>query len=149
MKTKLFVIACLWGASFKSYSQENELPDTGNVGIGTTEPAAKLDVRGSVKIDSTLLVKDSLSVVSSARLGEDLTVMGNAYFQSNANVSMNFNVEGKSSLFETYMSGPLTMGYAASLQNINGMELLLRDPQTGEIAKTTLVEVYNNLYSKQ
>lgn len=42
--------------------QENTIPSEGNVGLGTLNPSAKLDVNGNVHIDSTLKVKKGLTV---------------------------------------------------------------------------------------
>lgn len=64
-----------------SFSQENNIPENGNVGIGTgsSTPTARLTVAGSTRIDSTLTVNDSVVMQSSARVGEDLKVEGNLY----------------------------------------------------------------------
>jgi len=70
-----------------AFSQENELPATGNVGIGTSEPTQKLDVRGAARIDSTLRIGDSLTVQHSAHVGENLVVTGNTYLESDFYVS--------------------------------------------------------------
>ncbi len=65
----------------QSFSQENVIPENGNVGIGTgnTAPTARLQVAGSTRIDSTLTVNDSVVMATSARVGEDLKVDGNLY----------------------------------------------------------------------
>lgn len=60
-------------------SQENVIPENGNVGLGTTTPNARLQVAGSARIDSTLVVNDSVNMASSARVGEDLKVEGELY----------------------------------------------------------------------
>lgn len=58
-----------------SYGQQtNTLPASGNVGIGTTTPQAKLQVRGATRIDSTLYVDDSVSFKGSASVGGSLVV---------------------------------------------------------------------------
>lgn len=59
-----------------SFSQTNTLPASGNVGIGELNPDQKLTVRGSARIDSTLMVKDSMVVDRGAHVGGDLTVDG-------------------------------------------------------------------------
>jgi hypothetical protein len=67
-------------------AQENILPETGNVGIGTTNPTEKLQVNGTARIDSMLVVKDSMIVQKGTILQDNLTVegdlklMGNSYF---------------------------------------------------------------------
>ncbi len=63
------------------FSQENVISENGNVGLGTgsTVPTARLTVAGSTRIDSTLVVGDSVLMSSSARVGADLKVDGDLY----------------------------------------------------------------------
>jgi hypothetical protein len=63
------------------FAQENIIPENGNVGIGTGSalPSARLQVAGSTRIDSTLVVGDSVFMSSSARVGADLKVEGDLY----------------------------------------------------------------------
>ncbi len=78
---KLFTLSLLLLAGSQLYAQQNELPVSGDVGIGTTNPEAKLDVSGDVKIDSTLTVNDNatlkmdLKVEGQSRLTGDVQVM--------------------------------------------------------------------------
>ena len=71
---------------------QNTLPNNGNVGIGTLNPSAKLDVNGSMVVDSTLTVKDSLTVQSTLRIEDngfvegELEVTGDAHFHHNITV---------------------------------------------------------------
>jgi len=60
-------------------AQENVISENGNVGLGTTSPSARLQVAGSARIDSTLVVNDSVTMASSARVGADLKVDGDLY----------------------------------------------------------------------
>lgn len=80
---KLLLFACLSGLNFINgdilAQQENTLPETGNVGIGTLTPSAKLDVNGHVRIDSTLMIKDSILVQKDARIEQDLKIEGQVY----------------------------------------------------------------------
>jgi hypothetical protein len=72
----ILALCPLGGAIF---AQNNTLPTTGNVGIGTLNPSSKLDVNGHVRIDSTLLIKDSILIQKDARVLEDLKVEGQFY----------------------------------------------------------------------
>lgn len=75
MKTPLFTL--LFAVSITcSFSQSNTLPATGNVGIGTMTPSERLTVNGTARIDSALIVKDSMVVDRDAHIRSDLQVDG-------------------------------------------------------------------------
>lgn len=59
-----------------SFAQDNTIPTTGNVGLGTLTPSARLDVNGNMKVDSCLHVKDSLLIEDNARIMSDMRVEG-------------------------------------------------------------------------
>lgn len=46
---KTFIVICLVGIGKFSIAQTNTFPDSGNVGIGTLSPGAKLDVSGTIR----------------------------------------------------------------------------------------------------
>lgn len=69
----------LLGSLSFAQSPDNTLPPNGNVGIGTLNPSAKLDVNGNMKVDSTLLVKDSVIIEKDARIVKDLFVEGSLF----------------------------------------------------------------------
>lgn len=70
-----------------SYSQSNALPSSGNVGIGTTSPQARLQVNGSARIDSTLTVRDSMIVDRDAHIRSNLQVDGNTTLGGDLNLN--------------------------------------------------------------
>jgi len=78
--TYLLALSALF-MSTQLAAQENTISENGNVGLGTgtTAPTARLTVAGSARIDSTLIVRDSVTMSASASVGEDLKVMGNLY----------------------------------------------------------------------
>jgi hypothetical protein len=83
--TYLLFVTALFIAG-QSAAQENVIPENGNVGLGTTSPSARLQVAGSARIDSTLVVNDSVTMTSSARVGADLKVDGDLYLPNAASI---------------------------------------------------------------
>jgi hypothetical protein len=79
MKKIILLISVLFTATFISAQTNNTLPSNGNVGIGTTNPATKLQVCGNVVMDSSLVVKDTATFERDISLREDLKVDGNVY----------------------------------------------------------------------
>lgn len=124
MKTKIILLASLFLAHSNLFSQENELPNEGNVGIGTTAPTEKLDVRGGARIDSTLTVGDSLLITNSARVGEDLRVSGNAHIEGNLNVNGGI----------TLPNGPLNLEYLLDTVPAEDIQFLTFD-EYGNVKK--------------
>lgn len=59
--------------------QDNSVPNTGNVGLGTMNPTSRLQVNGNVKIDSCIVVEDSAFFSKDAEVGEDLKVAGSLF----------------------------------------------------------------------
>lgn len=65
------------------------------MGIGTTNPTSRLDVNGNVKIDSALIVKDSVRINKSLRVDQDVRMLGLTKLNE-TNVLMDFTVQGLS-----------------------------------------------------
>jgi hypothetical protein len=63
-------------------AQNNTLPTSGNVGVGTLTPETTLHVNGNLKIDSCIIVSDSIIVEKDAHIGQDLKVEGNLIMPS-------------------------------------------------------------------
>jgi hypothetical protein len=84
--------------SYSGYAQTNTLPPSGNVGIGTTTPSSALQVNGTARIDSSLIVKDSVVINKTARVKSDLKVDGNAVLKADATVKNDFKVLGQTNL---------------------------------------------------
>ena len=75
MKTKTLLLV-FWVCSFFSTAQINTIPNSGRVGIGTTNPHAALEVNGNLEVDSSMIIKDSLTVEQNARIVHDIRVEG-------------------------------------------------------------------------
>lgn len=76
-KFRLLIVATL--VAKISFSQ-NTFPTNGNVGINTTNPSAKLDVNGNMKVDSCLIVKDSVIIDKDLRTKGKFRVEDEAFF---------------------------------------------------------------------
>ncbi|MDG1147313.1 MAG: hypothetical protein P8N52_03300 [Crocinitomicaceae bacterium] len=64
---------------FTVNAQDNTIPTAGNVGIGTLNPSSRLDVNGTVKIDSCLIVMDTVIFEKKARMEGDVRIEANLY----------------------------------------------------------------------
>lgn len=140
MKRILFLTASLLLSSCWAFSQENELPETGNVGIGTTQPTHKLDVRGGARIDSTVQIGDSLLIMSSAEVGEDLKVAGNAIIEGDLNVS------GISTLEKTLINGQFILPNLPAASSADNVVIVKDD---GTINKINVLTVGTASYKDQ
>jgi hypothetical protein len=99
-------------------AQENTISEQGNIGLGTVNPTERLQVAGRVRIDSTLVVSDSVNMTSSARVGADLKVDGNLYLPN-----------------------------ITELNSIH-TELILLTNSEGQTEKSTIEALNDRLYSK-
>lgn len=134
---KLLFSACLL-ASFGAFAQqENTIPQSGNVGIGTTNPSAKLDVNGSAVFDSTVVIKDSLEIQKSLRVKDkmevdkqavfkdkvtakkNLVVKKNARIEKNLRVQVNLKLEGLTNLDSLQNGEVLFIGGDNKIYRVN------------------------------
>lgn len=114
IKNLLFLV--ISATSFSVFSQTNTLPTNGNVGIGTTSPDVKLDVRGDVNIDSSLVVSDSAIFNSNALVKDNITVQGETRLEDNTQIIKDFTVDGA-----TILNGSLTTNNSLKFNGVSSI----------------------------
>ncbi len=100
----------------------------GNVGIGTENPAARLDVDGDAKFRGPLSIEGALTVSGVAQIGGDLTVAGKltaASFVGNAEGLSNITPADNSVTSAKLALDP------ASLSKVSGESMVAHDGQIG------------------
>ena len=84
----------------------NMLPDTGNVGVGTTSPSTKLEVVGNTKlggrleIDSNVIVKDSVTINKRLTVDQDVLIKGQSVFLGDGKFKSDLRVLGTARMKE-------------------------------------------------
>lgn len=77
---KLIVFSLISLTTLPVFSQTNTISNSGNVGIGTLTPSAKLDVNGKMVVDSMATFKDSLRVNKKLIVDQNLKIKGQSVF---------------------------------------------------------------------
>jgi len=95
----LLLIAISIFTSFSVFSQtppnqQNALNPTGNVGVGTMNPDSKLQVNGSMSIDSSLTARDSAIFQKQVRMKDKVIVEGEAVIKGVLTAKDNLRVLG-------------------------------------------------------
>ncbi|PCJ24235.1 MAG: hypothetical protein COA97_10095 [Flavobacteriales bacterium] len=96
-RVKALILLCLVVnfISTGSFAQSpNTLPATGDVGIGTLTPGAKLDVNGRMKVDSNAIFKDSVNIKKRLTVDQDIKVLGNSVLVGNVKAKSELKVLG-------------------------------------------------------
>lgn len=94
MKTQFFLALGIIITSVIGYGQTNTVPASGNVGIGTLNPTATLDVNGRMKVDSSLVVKDSVIVDKDIRTKNRIIVDGESILKGDVVAKEDLKVNG-------------------------------------------------------
>jgi hypothetical protein len=117
--------------SAHAYTQTNTLPPSGNVGIGTTAPSAALQVNGKARIDSSLIVKDSVHIQKNLRVEQDVRFLGLAKM-NDVKISNDFIANGISKF-----NGDVKLSNLAQVgaNNYSNFSFLMANPN-GLVKKT-------------
>lgn len=140
------LVACSMGNAVFSQTETNLLNSSGNIGIGTMSPTNKLSVRGSARIDSTLIV-DSINVLRGARIRGKLLVAAPATFNSTLSVGKNFRASGPS-VFDTTAAfkGKVNMLNLPQSADLKTASFMVAKDGTGAVEKITLNLVGEEMY---
>jgi hypothetical protein len=148
---KKLLTICLFGYLTTSgvlFAQENTLNEFGNVGIGTTTPTEKLQVMGTVRFDSTLVVMDSVTLEKDVRIKEKLVVDQKVVMKNDAVVKQDLKVEGKSNFDSTAVfNSNVKYTNLESVNNLNNQEFLIKG-DNGQVKSVSLPKLADAMYSK-
>jgi hypothetical protein len=114
------------------YSQTNTMPTTGDVGIGTLTPSAKLDVNGKLKVDSTAIFKDSVIVKKRLTVDQDIKVLGKSVFVDDGRFKNKLTVLGIAKMKDKLVVDGLT--------RMNGDAKIFGDLKIKSLENTTITE---------
>jgi len=106
LKTVLFLISI--SVVGIASSQTNIISNTGDVGIGTLTPSAKLDVNGPMIVDSLVIIKDSLYVNKMLRVDQDMKINGKSIFNDNGKFKSELKVLGVAKMKDKLVVDGLT-----------------------------------------
>lgn len=140
MDTKILTISLSLLFLGSSYAQQNTLPQSGNVGIGTINPDSKLSVNGSVRIDSALIVKDSVRINKNLRVDQDVRFLGLAKM-NDVKVLDNFVSNGLSKF-----NGDVKFSVLEEISNLNNKYVVVTN-ENGLAKKVSYDSLVNILKS--
>ncbi len=121
--------------------------NTGNVGIGTTEPAEALDVSGSIKTSGTSLAADSESVViSKYGLIANRSVLH--ITNNNAGGSINFDIDGTNEKMRLTNAGYLGIGTPDPKEKLDVIgNVKVQQNSSSKAVGVTGLKLFNNYTS--
>lgn len=133
-KIKNVLILLISTISSSAFSQSNSLPSVGNVGIGTSTPTVRLTVAGSTRIDSALVVKDSVVFNKSLRVDQNVRFLGETKMNQ-VKVTDEFVVNGLSKF-----NGDIKFTNVPLVNNYSQLSFLMMN-QNGMVKKGTGTEL--------
>lgn len=139
-KIKNVLILLISTISSSAFSQTNTLPSVGNVGIGTSTPTVRLTVAGSTRIDSALVVKDSVVFNKSLRVDQNVRFLGETKMNQ-VKVTDEFVVNGLSKL-----NGEVKFTNIPLANNFSQLSFLMMN-QNGMVKKGTGTEMVQAIQS--
>ena len=92
---------------------------TGLIGLGTTLPTERLDVRGNALISGISTVQGNANVVGNLTVDSNLTVTGTSTFDNNVSYTADIDVDGVTNLDELSVTGVSTFTADANFDDIN------------------------------
>jgi hypothetical protein len=127
---------------------QNTIPESGYVGIGTTEPSSNLEVVGETKLQSVIvkdtakferpvIVKDSVTIERKLKVEEDVRILGKTVLVDNVRAKSNLVVEGN-----TNMQGNARVH--GNLRLLNLADSALNEDRFLMIRPNGLVREYDN-----
>ena len=126
---------------------------SGNVGIGTTTPSAKLDVIGDAEINGNATITDSLNVIGSVRVHSSLYDVNNSK-GSDGQIALNTEIPGSSDgfIWEDQDQALVSTHYATlydardTLSNVGAIyrPIRFKDATTIEHGSSFTVDVAND-----
>lgn len=140
LTTKLTIGLAIFTTMNSAFAQTNTLPPSGNVGIGTIAPSSKLQVNGNAKIDSSLVVKDSVTIKKNLRVEENVNFLGQTKMH-NTRVLNNFISENNAKF-----NGQVRMPNLELPDNFNNKNIILTN-ENGVLKKMsfeTLVDIFKS-----
>ncbi len=101
----------LWAGILSAQNQQNNLPASGNVGVDVMNLTSKLQVNGTVRIDSSMVVKDSAVFEKDVRVKNKLVVDKNVVmnqgkyidYQNSSQLSLLNNLKVKPKWYDYWL----------------------------------------------
>lgn len=126
---------------------QNKLDPTGNVGVGTMNPSAKLDVNGKMRVDSSVWIKDSVQIDKKLTVKQDLKINGESVFTDKMKASSEIKILGTTKMKgDAFVEGSFKFKNLAN-SSAEPFEFLMLNPN-GKVSRGGLSSIGQMLSSK-